>query len=159
MTLFPSFSILGIRRKEDLQQLHVRSIGYIFLSARPIVLILVMVKDNILVQTLSIVGVALSADLYILIDVGLLFIILSKIIHLPYFSLIENSLWRSIGTLLTLVMLLWGVSHINMFAVQVSFTAIAVLFFNLVTWRYVLEEMDRKAIISVTGQTARFKGT
>lgn len=108
MTLFPSFSILGIRRKEDLQQLHVRSIGYIFLSARPIVLILVMVKDNILVQTLSIVGVALSADLYILIDVGLLFIILSKIIHLSYFSLIENSLWRSIGTLLTPVMLLWG---------------------------------------------------
>jgi len=111
-----------------------------------------------LVQSMSIVGAALSAAIRTLIDAVLLFIISSKIIHLCYSSLTENGLWQSIGVLSALSMLLWGASRINMFAVQGVFIAITALLFIMVTWRYVLDEMDKEAIISVTSRIAWRKG-
>jgi len=112
-----------------------------------------------LVQAMGIAGAALSFALRTLIDTVLLFIISSKLIHLPYSFLIENGLWRSLGILLVLGVLLWGASHIDMFTVQVSFVAIVVLLFIVVTWRYVLDKVDKKVIISsVADQIARLKG-
>ena len=48
MTLFPAFSALGTTRKEDLQQLYLRSIKYLLLTTGPIVLIFVIFADDIL---------------------------------------------------------------------------------------------------------------
>lgn len=48
MTLFPAFSTVGMKRKEDLQELYIRSIKYLLLITGPVVLILVIFAPDIL---------------------------------------------------------------------------------------------------------------
>jgi O-antigen/teichoic acid export membrane protein len=110
-----------------------------------------------LVQTMGIVGAALSFALRALIDTVLLFIISSKLIQLPLSSLIKNGLWQGVGVLAMLGVLLWGASGINMFVVQVSFVIITVLLFSMVAWRYALDETDKRILFSVVNRIAWFK--
>ncbi|MCL0030161.1 flippase [Thermodesulfovibrionales bacterium] len=110
-----------------------------------------------LVQTMGIAGAALAFALRTLIDTVLLFIISSKLIHLPFSSLIKNGLWRGVGILSALGVLLWGVSGIIMFAAQVSCVVIGVLLFSMVTWCYALDEADKKVIVSAVDRKVWFK--
>lgn len=105
-----------------------------------------------LVQTMDITGAALSFALRALFETVLFFIISSRLIHLPYSSLKENGLWRSFGVFLALSMLLWGLSIIDMFAIKIGFIAMAVLLFVMITWHYVLDEIDKNIIISTMGK-------
>ncbi|MBT9169717.1 MAG: putative membrane protein EpsK [Actinobacteria bacterium] len=110
-----------------------------------------------LVQTMGIAGAALSFALRALIETVLLIIISSKLIHLPLSYLIK-SLWQSVGILLALgVLLWWGASGINLFAVQGSFVIVVILLFVIFTWRYMLDETDKKVIASVAPRLLSFK--
>jgi len=106
----------------------------------------------IFVQTMGITGAALFFALRSLIESALYFIISSKLIHLPYSSLKENGLWRSLGTLLALGMLLWGASIIDLFATKIGLIAIIALLYIMFTWYYVLDEIDKNIIISAMGK-------
>lgn len=104
----------------------------------------------ILVQNMGIKGAALSFAFRALIETVVLFILSSRLIGLPYNSFIENGVWRSVTVLSGLGALLWAASHISVILIQISFIAIVVLFFIIITWRYVIDEIDKKVIISVT---------
>jgi len=106
----------------------------------------------LLVDNMGIVGAALSFALRALVDTVLLFIISSRLIHLPYASFAENGLRRSVGFLLGFAGALWVASLIRVFPVQVGLVVIAILVFIMVTWHYVLDQMDKMVIISAMGK-------
>lgn len=104
------------------------------------------------VHTMGIIGAALFFVLRAMIETVIYFVISSRLIHLPYASLKDYGLWRSLSAFLTLGMFLWGISIIDMFAIKVGFTAVASLLFIMVTWHYVLDEMDKTAIMAAMGK-------
>jgi O-antigen/teichoic acid export membrane protein len=112
---------------------------------------------SFLVQNMGIAGAALSLALRTLVDTVLLFIISSKLIHLPLSSLIKNGLWQGVSVLAMLGVLLWKASGINVFVVQVSFVVIVVLLFSMVAWRYALDETDKRILFSVVNRMTWFK--
>lgn len=110
-----------------------------------------------LIRKLGIVGAALSFTVRALIDTVLLFIISPKLAGFSYASFVKNGVLRSIIVLCGLAVLLWITSHIRVFLLEVSFVAILILFFTMVSWRYVLDEMDKKVIMSITDWMAWLK--
>jgi O-antigen/teichoic acid export membrane protein len=110
-----------------------------------------------LVQNMGIVGAALSFALRALIETVLLFIISSKFIRLPFSSLIKNGLWRSVSILVVIGVLLWGISYINIFAMQIGFVIIVVLLFVIIVWRYALDETDKRIVVLAIDRIAWFK--
>lgn len=111
-----------------------------------------------LVQAMGITGAALSFALRALAETVIFFIIASRLIHLPYSSLKDNGLRRSFGVFLALGMLLWGASIIDMFAVKIGVIATATILCIIVTWRYVLDEIDKNAVMSAMGKWPSFVG-
>jgi O-antigen/teichoic acid export membrane protein len=221
MTLFPAFSTLRTTRKEDLQELYIRSIKYLLLSTGPIVVTLVVFADNILrvwlgadfakqstlvfqilllgtligllapvsgallqglgrpdvlaklylvevplnmvlvwflVQHLGIVGASLSFALRTLIETGVLFVISARLIHISYTCVIENGLWRSIVVLVGVSGLFWLVSLTKMVLFKIGSITVLILAFVVISWRYVLDETDKKTIGSITPRLLFPKG-
>jgi O-antigen/teichoic acid export membrane protein len=99
-----------------------------------------------LVKTVGITGAALSFAFRALLETIVLFVLSSKFIQLPYTSFVEKGLWRSIGVLLGFGAMLWVTSLISLFLFQVSFVAIAIISALVITWWYVLDQMDKKLI-------------
>jgi O-antigen/teichoic acid export membrane protein len=101
----------------------------------------------LLVQTMGIAGAALSFALRTFIDSVLLFIISAKLIHLPY-SFIEKNLWRTLTALLTIGGSLWMMLLNEMLLFRIGLTIVLVLAYAVIVWRHLLDEMDKKVIVS-----------
>lgn len=103
----------------------------------------------LLVQYFGIAGAALSFTLRTLTETGVFFVISARLIHLPYAFVAENGLWRSVVAILGIGGLLWVISFINIFLFRIGFVTVLILAFSVISWRYVLDEIDKKMIVSV----------
>ena len=102
------------------------------------------------VQSMGITGAALSFALRALFEAALFFIISSKLIHLSYASLKENGLLRGFCAFLALCVPFWGLSLTDTSAIKIGFIVIGAIIFVIVTWNYVLDQIDKDVIISAT---------
>lgn len=116
----------------------------LYLAYFPFNIILIWV----FVQNMGITGAALFFALRSLIETILYLIISAKFICLPFSSLEENGLWRSLGALLIFGMFLLGASIIDIFAARIGIMAIAAPLFIAFVWYYILDRIDKKFIIS-----------
>jgi O-antigen/teichoic acid export membrane protein len=117
-----------------------------------------MVLVWFLVQHLGIAGAALSFALRALIETGVLFVISARLIHISYTCVIENGLWRSVVVLVGVGGLFWLISLTEMVLFQIGSITALILTFVVISWRYVLDETDKKAIGSITPRLLFLKG-
>ena len=106
-----------------------------------------------LVKNMGINGAALSFALRALYETIFFFIITAKLIRLPFSYLKENGLRHSFYLFLALcVLLLWSTSMIDTCAIRIGLVSVGTMLFIMITWRYVLDEIDKNIIISATSK-------
>ncbi len=108
----------------------------------------------ILVQRMGIVGGAISFAFRTAIDALLLTVISLRLLRVPYRTLQQSRLLRSLGVIIGSGVLLWSAIRAGSPPVAVSLVAWTVVF-SVTAWRYALDETDRRAIMSITGKSTR----
>jgi O-antigen/teichoic acid export membrane protein len=100
------------------------------------------------VKNFGIIGAAASFALRALIETTILFMISSRMINLPYYAFVENRLGRILCLFLAYGSLLWIISLLDFRLLQMCLAATLITAFVVITWVYVLDEVDKKVIIS-----------
>lgn len=101
---------------------------------------------------LGIAGAALSYALCTVVETASLGVISARLISLPFASLAQNGVWRSAGFLLGPGMVLWMTPFISALLLQIGCVTLTILAFIVVRWHYVLDEVDKRAILSNIGK-------
>jgi O-antigen/teichoic acid export membrane protein len=120
-------------------------LGKLYLMEIPLNIVLMW----FLVRYLGIIGVSWLFTFRALIETTVLFLISAKLIRLPYRCIVKSKLWLSVLLLLGVGGLLWAISLIEVVGFRIGLTVIVVLIFAIVSWRYVLDEIDKKVITSL----------
>lgn len=112
-----------------------------------------MVIAWVMIRHLGLVGAALSFALRTALDALLLFVISMRTLRLSWSALHEHRLWRAIGLAIGSGILLWLLSRTPSPAARMGLAATWTIGLSIAAWRYALDSVDRRTIVTAFGKT------